>query len=57
MNDKTILLVKDNSSDIGLTKRALEKSHASNPLIVVEDGQAAPGYGPIFRIPTGLSWP
>ena len=44
MNAKTILLVEDNPSDIGLTKRALNKSHIANELIVAEDGQAALDY-------------
>ena len=41
---KTILLVEDNPSDIGLTKRALSKGHILNELIVVEDGQEALDY-------------
>jgi len=44
MNPRTILLVEDNPSDIGLTKRALEKSHIANELIVAEDGQEALEY-------------
>lgn len=36
-----ILLVEDNPSDIGLTKRALAKGRLTNPIIVAEDGQAA----------------
>ena len=44
MNSKNILLIEDNSSDIGLTRRALEKSHIANGLVVVEDGQAALDY-------------
>ena len=44
MNSKNILLVEDNSSDIGLTRRALEKSHIANEMIVVEDGQQALDY-------------
>lgn len=39
-----ILLVEDNASDIGLTKRAFEKSNIVNPLVVVEDGQDALDY-------------
>jgi hypothetical protein len=38
MNSKSILLIEDNSSDIGLTRRALEKSHIANKMVVVEDG-------------------
>ncbi len=41
MNPKTILLVDDSPSDIGLTRRALEKSHIANELMVAEDGQEA----------------
>jgi two-component system response regulator len=41
---KIILLVEDNPSDIGLTKRALAKSHVANELVVAEDGQDALDY-------------
>ena len=44
MNPKTILLVEDSPSDIGLTRRALEKSHIANELVVAEDGQEALNY-------------
>jgi len=44
MNSKIILLVEDNPSDIGLTKRALDKSHVANELVVAEDGQEALDY-------------
>ena len=44
MNPKTILLVEDNPSDVGLTKRALGKSHVANELVVAEDGQEALDY-------------
>jgi len=44
MKDKVILLVEDNPSDIGLTQRALAKSHIANEMIVVEDGQQALDY-------------
>ena len=44
MNSKIILLVEDNPSDIGLTQRALGKSHVANDLVVAEDGQAALDY-------------
>ncbi|MGZ8945561.1 MAG: response regulator [Methylococcaceae bacterium] len=44
MNTRTILLVEDNPSDIGLTRRALEKSAITNPLAVAEDGQEALDY-------------
>ncbi|MCJ7533373.1 MAG: response regulator [Anaerolineales bacterium] len=43
-NPKTILLVEDNPSDIGLTQRALAKSRISNELVVAEDGQEALDY-------------
>jgi two-component system, response regulator len=41
---RIILLVEDNPSDIGLTRRALEKSRITNVLIVTEDGQEALDY-------------
>ncbi len=44
MNPKTILLVEDNPSDVGLTRRALEKSRIANELAVAEDGQEALEY-------------
>ena len=44
MNSKIILLVEDNPSDIGLTRRALAKSHIANELVVAEDGQEALDY-------------
>ncbi|MBC7877816.1 MAG: response regulator [Anaerolineales bacterium] len=44
MKQKVILLVEDNPSDIGLTQRALAKSHIANEMIVVEDGQEALDY-------------
>ena len=44
LKPKIILLVDDNPSDIGLTKRALEKSHIANELVVAEDGQEALDY-------------
>jgi len=44
MKPKIILLVEDNPSDIGLTKRALAKSHIANELVVTEDGQEALDY-------------
>jgi CheY-like chemotaxis protein len=37
-------LVEDNPSDIALTRRALEHSHITNPLVVVEDGREALDY-------------
>ncbi len=44
MNPKTILLVEDNPSDIELTRRAFEKSHIANELMIAEDGQEALDY-------------
>jgi len=44
MTNKAILLVEDNPSDIDLTKRALEKGHILNRLVVVSDGQEALDY-------------
>ena len=44
MNTGTILLVEDNPSDIDLTKRAFEKGHITNTLVVAEDGQEALDY-------------
>ncbi|MDO9532398.1 MAG: response regulator [Deltaproteobacteria bacterium] len=41
MKDKIILLVEDNPSDIGLTKRALKKHRITNELVVAENGQEA----------------
>jgi two-component system response regulator len=41
MNAKSIFLIEDNISDIELTRRAFERSHISNPLLIAEDGQAA----------------
>ena len=43
-NAKIILLVEDNPSDIGLTRRALAKSRIANDLVVAEDGQDALDY-------------
>lgn len=44
MNDKVILLIEDNPSDIGLTQRAFKKSAISNKIVVAEDGQEALDY-------------
>ena len=44
MNNKIILLVEDNPSDIDLTKRAFEKEHITNTLVIAEDGQEALDY-------------
>jgi two-component system response regulator len=55
MKAKTILLVEDNPSDVGLTRRALEKSRISNDLVVVEDGQEALDYLFGRNLPAGQS--
>ena len=55
MKPKTILLVEDNPSDVGLTRRALEKSRISNDLVVVEDGQEALDYLFGRNLPAGQS--
>ena len=44
MLEKVILLVEDNLSDVGLTKRAFEKHCIHNELVVAEDGQEALDY-------------
>jgi len=44
MNSRLILLVDDNPSDVELTKRALEKRHVGNALLVAEDGKEALDY-------------
>jgi two-component system response regulator len=43
-NHKVILLIEDNSSDIDLTKRALEKGRIANELVVATDGKQALDY-------------
>ncbi len=44
MSSDYILLVEDNPSDVRLTRRALEQSHITNPLVVAEDGREALDY-------------
>lgn len=44
MNRGKILMIEDNRSDIELTRRAMVKSHITNELVVVEDGQEALDY-------------
>lgn len=41
MNEREILLVEDNPSDVALTRRAFAKNAIKNPLVVAEDGQQA----------------
>lgn len=41
MDEKVILLVEDNPSDIELTRRAFDRSGIANRLVIVEDGQDA----------------
>jgi len=41
MNERIILLVEDNESDVDLTRRALARNRIANELKVVNDGQAA----------------
>jgi two-component system response regulator len=41
---RVILLVEDNPSDVDLTKRAFEKKHLANTLVVARDGQDALDY-------------
>jgi two-component system response regulator len=40
-NEKVILLIEDNSSDVDLTRRALEKGRIANELVVARDGKEA----------------
>jgi len=42
--NRSILLIEDNPSDIELTRRALERSHVTNELVDVQDGQEALDY-------------
>jgi two-component system response regulator len=44
MQRRAILLIEDDPSDIGLTRRAFEKGRISNKLIVAADGQQALDY-------------
>lgn len=41
MNERVILLVEDNESDVDLTRRAFARNRIANELKVVNDGQAA----------------
>jgi len=42
--EKVILLIEDNPSDVDLTRRALEKGHIANQLVVARDGKEALDY-------------
>lgn len=42
--NRVILLVEDNASDVELTKRALQKENITNEVVVAEDGQEALNY-------------
>jgi two-component system response regulator len=44
MNQRDILLVEDNISDVDLTRRALARNRIANELVVVGDGQEALDY-------------
>jgi len=41
MSNKTILLVEDNSDDVELTLRALQKNNIKNKIVVANDGAEA----------------
>jgi two-component system response regulator len=44
MNNRVILLVEDDPSEVGLTRRAFEKHRIDNELVITEDGQDALDY-------------
>jgi two-component system, response regulator len=44
LDEKSILLVEDNSDDVTLTKLALTKSHIFNKVVVAKDGVEALDY-------------
>jgi two-component system, response regulator len=41
VNYKVLLLVEDNPSDIDLTRRAFQRCHIANQMVIVQDGQEA----------------
>jgi len=41
MNNALIMLIDDDDNDVAIFKKALEKCHIANPLIVARDGEAA----------------
>lgn len=43
-DNRVILLVEDNPSDVDLTKRALQQEHIKNKIVVAEDGKDALDY-------------
>ena len=43
-NHKAILLIEDNSSDVDLTIRALERGRIANQVVVARDGKEALDY-------------
>ena len=43
-SNRALLLVEDNEDDVFLMRRALKEAGITNPLYVVEDGQAAMDY-------------
>jgi two-component system response regulator len=44
MNERAVLLVEDNPSDVDLMKRAFRKARISNELVVAQDGEEAMDY-------------
>ena len=44
MNSRLLLLVEDNPSDVDLTRRAFDRRHISNTMLVAEDGKEALDY-------------
>ena len=44
MNSRLLLLVEDNPSDVDLTRRAFDRRHIGNTMLVAEDGKEALDY-------------